>query len=79
MTPVTLWYRQVKQKGGYLEWEFNHLEDGHCPNDVPTPKQPIHEHVWKGKWSKIHAMLDENRHVIQKQETNVQCTPNGAD
>jgi hypothetical protein len=50
--PATLWYR--KSRTG---WEFNHLEDGHCPNPKPTPKVKEHESVWKGEWSKSFVQL----------------------
>jgi hypothetical protein len=65
MTPITVWYRWTKQKDGSLTWEFNHIEDGHCLNDVPTPKHPSHEQVWKGKWQKEFAALDENNVVTK--------------
>jgi hypothetical protein len=53
-TAVTLWFR-TNEKG---EWMMNHLEDGHCPNDLPTPKVPSQKSVWgKGTWTKEHAWL----------------------
>lgn len=56
MTPVTLWFRHVKVDGE-LTSEFNHLEDGHCENDVPTPKHESHKRVWSGVWTKQFASL----------------------
>ncbi len=54
VTAVTLWYR-TNEKG---EWMMNHLEDGHCPNELPTPKVPAQKSVWgKGTWTKEHAWL----------------------
>ena len=53
-TPATLWFR-TNEKG---EWMMNHLEDGHCPNDLPTPKVPGQKSVWgKGTWAKEHVWL----------------------
>lgn len=49
MKPVTLWYRETKDGPDY-----NHLEDGHCENDVPTPQCDAHKKCWGGKWSKKH-------------------------
>jgi hypothetical protein len=31
--PATLWYRKAEN-----EFEYNHLEDGHCLSNTPTPK-----------------------------------------
>jgi hypothetical protein len=59
-TLATLWNRW----NGKV-WEFNHLEDGHCVNDDPTSKQPIHDSVWKnGAWSKTFVQLDPGNVVI---------------
>jgi hypothetical protein len=55
VTAVTLWFR-TNEKG---EWMMNHLEDGHCPNDLPTPKVPSQKSVWsKGTWTKEYAWLN---------------------
>ena len=52
----TLWYRWNKNG-----WEFNHLEDGHCPNDIPTPVHPGHVALWSGgKWAKAYIQLNVN-------------------
>lgn len=65
--PATLWYRGAKDKDGNFFWDFNHLEDGHCPNDVPTPKHPNHIQVWKGgKWAKAHVQLNR-QNVVRHQ------------
>lgn len=48
----TLWFRWMKDKDGKEFWDFNHLEDGYCQNDQPTPKHPSHKQVWNGKWKK---------------------------
>ncbi len=65
MTPITLWSRQTKAKDGTLGWDFNHIEDGHCPNDTPTPKHPFHVNVWKGMWQKEFAHLNEKNEVVK--------------
>jgi len=51
---VTLWFR-MNDKGGY---DFNHVEDGHCDADTPTPKVPEQAAWKKGKWVKEHAWFD---------------------
>ena len=61
---ATLWYRWTKTEAGIYDWEFNHLEDGHCQNNTPTPKYPHHVHVWKGgKWAKSHVQLNKDNVV----------------
>lgn len=55
--PGTVWSRLVKDQYLVESFEFNHLEDGHCPNDVPTPKHPDHNQTWKGKWRKEFVTL----------------------
>ena len=53
-TPATLWFR-TNEKG---EWMMNHLEEGHCLNDLPTPKVPSQKSVWgKGTWTREHVWL----------------------
>ena len=52
---VTLWSRQMKDKDGNKFWDFNHIEDGHVSNDVPTQKHPSHATVWNGTWKKEFA------------------------
>ena len=55
-TKATMWYRlSTTNPSG---WEFNHLENGHCPNNVPTPKHPNHSNVWKGRWAKSLVQLN---------------------
>jgi hypothetical protein len=62
---ATLWYRWVKTDKGAWVWDFNHLEDGHCQNDLPTPKMPIHNQTWKGgKWAKAHVQLNGTNNVV---------------
>ena len=58
--PATLWSRLMKDKDGIEFWDYNHLEDGHCSDDVPTPKDPVHKQVWNGKWKKefVHLIND---------------------
>lgn len=64
MTPCTLWFRLNRDKEGNDVFEFNHLEDGHCESDKPTPKHPDH-HAWaRSKWRKEHAALNQNNKVI---------------
>ena len=61
MKPATIWYRRPRPSD---QWEMNHLEDGHCANDVPTPKCELHEKVWKGGgWEKYFVWLDDNNVV----------------
>jgi hypothetical protein len=62
----TLWYRWVRDtKKDVWYWDFNHLEDGHCENDLPTPKHPNHNQAWKGgKWAKTRVLLDDNNVVV---------------
>ena len=62
--PVTLWHRRDKDKDGNYVWNFNHLEDGHCLNDEPTPKFPSQKTAWAGcKWRAEHAQLVDNKVV----------------
>jgi len=62
---ATLWYRWVRDEKGFAYWDFNHLEDGHCPNNLPTPKHPIHNQTWKGgKWAKAHVQLNGTNNVV---------------
>lgn len=58
MTPVTLWSRVLKKDGEEYP-DFNHIEDGHCSNDSPTPVHEIHKRVWGGKWAKEFAYLSD--------------------
>lgn len=51
---ITLWFR-LNEKGTY---EFNHVEDGHCAADTPTPKVPEQAAWKKGSWVKEHAWFD---------------------
>lgn len=65
MKKGTLWYRRAKDKQGVEFWDFNHLEDGHCPNDLPTPKLPIHIQTWKGGiWAKTLVQLTDSNVVV---------------
>jgi hypothetical protein len=62
--PVTLWYRWIKNDKGIWLWDYNHLEDDHCLNNVPTPKVESHKKSWTGgSWKKSFAWLDENNKV----------------
>ena len=63
-TPITLWYRYMKYGDGNIGWEFNHIEDGHCPNATPTPKDPSHKSAWAGRWAKAFAALDNTNKVV---------------
>jgi len=53
MKPGTLWFR-LNEKG---EYEYNHLEDGHCPNPTPTPQHEAHK--WSGKWKSEYIYLTD--------------------
>jgi hypothetical protein len=63
LIPVTLWYRYSKDKDGNPQWDYNHLEDGHCQNNVPTPLHPNHKSAWQGKWAKAFAAIDSENKV----------------
>ena len=53
--PVTLWSRMNDKK----QFELNHLEDGWCTVERPTPKMPIHERTWAGgKWQAELVWID---------------------
>lgn len=53
---ATLWYRWEQKE---LLWDFNHLEDGHCQNSIPTVKHPAQTSQWKnGKWAKAFVQLN---------------------
>jgi hypothetical protein len=67
--PITLWYKWIKDKKGNYLWDFNHLEDGHCLNDTPTPKFPNQKAAWSGcKWQAEHAQLVGG--VVHKPQPN---------
>lgn len=56
--PITMWSRVLKKDG--VEYsEFNHIEDGHCINDTPTPLHENHKKTWGGKWAKEFAELSD--------------------
>jgi hypothetical protein len=59
MTPITVWYRWLRNDGGDYYWDFNHVEDGHITTDLPTPKCPEHKRIWQGKWKFEHAWLTD--------------------
>lgn len=61
---ATLWYRWAKPEKGPAFWDFNHIEDGHCPNPIPTPKHPSHNQVWKGRWAKVFVQLNGSNNVV---------------
>jgi hypothetical protein len=62
---ATLWYRWIRDEKGNWSWEFNHLEDGHCQNNYPTPKVPLQNQAWKGgKWAKAHVQLNGTSNVV---------------
>ena len=62
---ATLWYRWIRGEKGNWLWEFNHLEDGHCQGNNPTPKVPLHNQIWKGgKWGKSHIQLNGTGNVV---------------
>ncbi len=53
---VTLWSKLNKKTSQY---DYNHLEDGWCENDVPTPMiEKSLQADWKNsKWEKTHSYL----------------------
>lgn len=59
LSPITLWFRHLKDDKGQPYEDFNHIEDGHCANDVPTSKHESHKKVWGGKWAKEFAHLSD--------------------
>jgi hypothetical protein len=61
--PVTLWYRYndlTSLLNLHRKYVFNHIEDGHCLNEVPTSKCPSHIKSWVGKWKKELAYLTDS-------------------
>lgn len=63
---ATLWYRLIKTKEGDEVWDFNHLEDGHCPGMLPTPKHDIHKKVWVGgSWAKAYVQLRGDSNTVE--------------
>ena len=65
MKLCTLWYRLGKDDDGNDVFEFNHLEDGHCPNPKPTPKHPDHKSWARSTWKKEHAVLTTDNKVVR--------------
>jgi hypothetical protein len=57
MIAVTIWYRLNRDKAGNEVFEHNHIENGHCEGDKPTPKHPSHSAWARSKWRKEHAVL----------------------
>lgn len=65
LKPVTVWERHNKQDNGTWLWEHNHIEYGHCPNEVPTPLHENHVRFWRGaKWRKEFKYLNENNVIV---------------
>lgn len=59
MKPITIWSKHGKDKKGNPTLEFNHIEDDHCPNDIPTHRHPAHK-AWNGsKWQKEFGHLSD--------------------
>ena len=81
MSPITIWYRLTKMKDGSSEFLFNHIEDGHCSNEHPTPNIDPEEgepyavqKAWKGaKWRKEFGRLVEvpNTNVLWPEFTTL--------
>ena len=56
---ITIW---KKFNSMTKEWEHNHIEDGHCSNDVPTPVSKEQKQMWKGhKWLSVFGFIDNGK------------------
>lgn len=65
LLPITVWERFNKRDDGRWIWEHNHIEDGHCNADTPTPKFSNQAKDWKnGKWRKFFCYLNELNIVV---------------
>lgn len=65
----TLWFRERTDDQGKKSFGFNHLEDGVCLADKPTPMHPNHK-VWvSANWKKEHALL-KNGVIIHSTTTS---------
>lgn len=56
MLPITLWYRK-NEKGNY---DYNHLEDGHCSFEVPTMNSELQRKAWRCEWRKEFKYLSND-------------------
>jgi hypothetical protein len=65
LVPITCWEKWEQQEDKSWDWQHNHIEEGHCPNDLPTPKVELHKRAWaKGPWRKSFNYLNEDRIVV---------------
>lgn len=66
LRPITVWERWAQDdKTKEWFWDFNHIENGHCPNAIPTPLFEVQERSWsKGTWRKYFVFLTEQNVVI---------------
>lgn len=62
MSPITLWFRWVKDKEHPDGWfSFNHLEDGHSETDKPVPKFPSQNGWLNSIWKREHSLLSDGK------------------
>lgn len=55
---ITIWESWDSDK---KEWRHNHIEDGFCANDHPTPKFPSQEAWKRQQWRKSWGILVEGK------------------
>lgn len=63
--PITVWERKTA-----AGWEHNHIEDGHSPDVIPTPKCG---QSWSGSWRRIHTYMRDG--VVEPFDTWVATPP----
>lgn len=66
MKPVTVWYHQPDNK----QFEFNHIDDGHCDCDAerPTGMFPNQVKAWgKGHWKYEQCFVDD-KYIIRSSD-----------
>ena len=61
ISPVTAWCMYDKKQDTYIH---HHIEDGHCDNDIPTPKESIHSSWENQKWVKEFKWIRSD-YVVQ--------------
>ncbi|MDF2534116.1 MAG: hypothetical protein K0R18_273 [Bacillales bacterium] len=66
MKPITVW--EVAKGNDVIEYEHNHIEDGHVDGEYPLPLKPefTNQKSWKNfSWRKTFAHLDKNYRVVK--------------
>lgn len=65
LTPITIWSRWCKGEDNTWRWEHNHLEQGNCSKELPTPRHENHKRSWaSGKWTKKFGFLTDDNKVV---------------